>query len=101
MKKEENYMNKDLTLTNLSKQIDISSNIVSYILNGYIGLNFYDFVNIYRIKKSMKYLSELNKNNMSVNEVALKVGFKSKSTFYKIFKKQTNMTPTKYLNTHE
>ncbi|MBU4445369.1 MAG: hypothetical protein L6305_04845, partial [Actinomycetia bacterium] len=49
MAEERPYLNPKLSLSDLSESIDVSTNQVSQILNEYIGRNFYDFVNTYRL----------------------------------------------------
>ncbi len=51
------------------------------------------YLNNLRIIHTKKLLTETNKN---ITDIAYTVGFKSISTFYKIFKDQTNTTPIIY-----
>ena len=97
IKKNKPYTNPDLTLPDLSKNIGVSRNNLSYVINHFTNLNFYDFINRYRVGISKKFLRSV-KSDEKILEIAYDSGFNSKSTFYKIFKKVTNMTPTEYRN---
>ena len=58
--------------------------------------NFFSFVNNYRIQLAKKLLSDPETSSMPIVELAVEVGFKSKSSFYDAFKKATEMTPTQF-----
>jgi AraC-like DNA-binding protein len=96
MEREKVYINPDLTLPNLAEEINISRNHLSYIINKYAGLNFFDFINTYRIEEAKKIILNTQDNNMNILDIAFDSGFKSKSTFNKIFKKYTNKTPSDF-----
>ena len=68
---------------------------LSYIINDKFNLNFYDFINKYRIEESKQYLNK-SSNIKTVLEIAYKVGFNSKTTFNSAFKKYTDMTPSEF-----
>lgn len=48
--KEKPYMNPDLNLPQLAKEVDIPSQYLSRIINENIGLNFFDFINHQRVE---------------------------------------------------
>lgn len=94
MEKNKMYINPDLTLSELAEELNISSNNLSFIINKYTNLKFYDFINTYRVEEAKKYLIDSEIDN--ILEIAYNAGFKSKSTFNKIFKKYTQVTPSEY-----
>jgi sigma-B regulation protein RsbU (phosphoserine phosphatase) len=96
METEKKYIDPDFTPDLLADKIKVSRHNLSHIINEYAGMNFYDFVNSYRIKEIIKYLRTAEQNNEKMIDIAMNYGFKSKSTFNKIFKKHTNMTPTEF-----
>ena len=51
MEDEKAYRNPDLTLQNFSEKVKIPSYLVSKIINSKTDLNFYNFVNKYRIEE--------------------------------------------------
>lgn len=55
--------------------------------------NFYDLINTYRIEAIKQ---QLLTSDEQIIQLAYQNGFKSKSTFNKIFKEKTGMTPKAY-----
>jgi len=96
MENESPYTNNLFSLTLLAKNVSSSPNNVSQILNENFHQSFYDFVNTYRIKEAEKYLVDSNYLNTNIEEIGFKVGFNSKTTFYKAFKKHRGMTPLQF-----
>mgnify|MGYP001795642619 CR=1 FL=1 len=82
-----------LDLSGLARQARIPEHQISQVLNRHLGLSFYDFVNHYRIAEA-KLL--LRAETSTVLDVALAVGYNSKSTFYAAFRKTTGQTPSEY-----
>lgn len=97
MEKEKRFLDCNLTLSKLAKEIDIHPNYLSQVINEQFNKNFYDFINCYRIKDFKIKSGEHKFKNYSVLALALECGFNSKSAFYSFFKKQTGITPTEFL----
>ncbi len=91
------YTNPELTLNQLASEMDINVKYLSMLLNNYIGKSFYDYVNGHRIEAVKKMLKDPQNRNLTIEGIANKAGFKSKSTFNAVFKKQLKMTPREYL----
>jgi len=91
----EAYIDPLLTLDKLSKCIRVPKNYLSQIINESFQMNFNELINKYRIEKAKKLIDESNGDEVII-EIAYKVGFNSKSTFNKAFKKYTGMTPSGY-----
>ena len=95
MQKEKPYLQPKLSLSELAKKLELSTNQLSQIINQHAGINFYDFVNKYRVEEFL-HKAENNKN-FSLLALALDVGFNSKSSFNYIFKKEKGLSPSQYL----
>ncbi len=91
MRKRQLYRDPTLTLRQLSDATDTSVHHLSEVLNQHLGTSFYDFVNSWRIEEAKLLL--LQDINRSVLDIAMDVGFNSKSTFYVAFKKLTDRSP--------
>lgn len=98
MIEQEPYLNSELTLQELSSQLNISSRKLTLIINKHLGQHFFDFVNQYRIIKAKEYLQNLSNSNLTIQQVFYDVGFNSKSSFNTAFKKYTGITPTEFKN---
>ena len=98
MQEEELYLDCDLTLGNLADAAGMTYHKASQVINEQMNQKFFSFVNTYRIQRAKEMLADPATANMPIVELALEVGFKSKSSFYDAFKKATNLTPTQYRN---
>ena len=87
------YLDSNLSLSKLSKHIGASANLVSQTLNEQMGETFFDYVNRWRIKAAIPRITD---GQETVLEIALAVGFNSRSTFYKAFERLTGSSPRKY-----
>ncbi|RZM85446.1 hypothetical protein C3B51_00470 [Pseudoalteromonas rubra] len=93
MQEEQLYLDADLTLQKLSQKSGVSPNYLSQVLNETLQMNFFDFVNHWRIEASK---ARLLASQDSVLHIALEVGFNARSSFYKAFKKETGQTPGEF-----
>ena len=93
---EKIYRNNKLGLDALANSIDQDRYKISEVLNAYCSMNFYAFLNSYRIRDAKKMLTE--NPFISVKSVMYEVGFNSKNSFYTAFKKDTGLSPNEYRN---
>lgn len=90
------YLNPELSLNTLAKEINMSRNQLSQLINDGVGENFYDFINKYRVEEVKRLMTDPDMAGYSLLGIAFEAGFKSKSTFNLIFKRFTGLTPTEY-----
>ncbi|MHC0439149.1 helix-turn-helix domain-containing protein [Flavobacterium sp. 3-210] len=88
------YKNPNLSLKDLSEEINVSSHQLSQFLNNSLGKNFTSFVNEFRINNACEIIASNDK--LTLESVGYDVGFNSKSTFFAAFKKHTGTTPLNY-----
>lgn len=93
MERDALYLDPALSLQKLSRHLGVSANLVSRVLNERIGETFFDHVNRWRVEAAIPAIAA---NQRSVLEVALSVGFNTRSTFYKAFRAVTGHTPNDY-----
>ncbi|MBU8893347.1 MAG: helix-turn-helix transcriptional regulator [Bacteroidales bacterium] len=96
LENEEPYFESNLTLKMVSDSINISTNYISQIINEKLNLNFFDFINNYRVEQVKKCFSDPKFNHYSILGIAFECGFNSKSSFNSIFKKATKLTPSEF-----
>ena len=96
MEEQELCLKEDLTVPDLARASGVTAPQISQILNGQMNQNFFSFVNNYRIQLAQRMLLDPQTSGMPIVELAVEVGFKSKSSFYDAFKRATNMTPTQF-----
>ncbi len=90
------YENENLTLVELSKELQIHPNHLSQVINEMEGKNFYNYINAFRIEKFIEIASLPENKKYTMIALAYECGFSSKSTFNKHFKLYTGTTPTEY-----
>lgn len=98
MECEKPYTNMDLTLKDLASALDTYPHYITQVLNTVFNQNFYDFINSYRIDEIQKRLHDPQYKNLTILAIAFDCGFNSKSTFNRIFKQKTGLTPSEYKN---
>lgn len=96
MKRQKSYIDKNISLAKLAKDIGISSHHLSQIINEKLNMNFYDFINSQRTKEAAEQLADPDKSHLSIAAIAFDVGFNSLSAFNAAFKKFTDFTPSQY-----
>jgi len=96
MQDKELYLDCDLTLRQLARHVGISYHQASQVINGQMNQRFFCFVNNYRVQLAKDLMSDPKTSKMAIVDLAVEVGFKSKSSFYDAFKKMTEMTPTQF-----
>jgi len=88
------YKNPNLSLRDLSEEINLSSHQLSQFLNNNLGKNFTSYINEFRINNACEIIASNEK--LTLESVGYDVGFNSKSTFFAAFKKHTGTTPLNY-----
>ncbi|MBN8221085.1 MAG: helix-turn-helix domain-containing protein [Spirochaetes bacterium] len=86
------YCDEDLSLERLAAMLNVTRHELSDLLNKSFRTSFYDFINRYRIEAAEKMLMDDPK--LKILDAAMAVGFNSKSTFNKEFKRIKGTTPT-------
>lgn len=97
MQQEKPYLNPNLNVEELAKKFDVSTYYISDILNNKMNVNFLDFINFYRIEEFKRIVNLPENKNIKIAALAQDVGFNSKATFNRVFKKKMNITPSEYI----
>ncbi len=96
MRTEKPYLMADITLDILAEKLAIPARDLSMIINRHYDINFYEFINNYRIEEAKKILIDPRNQNKTITDIYLEVGFNSKSVFNTFFKKIVGQTPSEY-----
>ncbi len=97
MKTEKPYLELDYSLSQLSKGLGVSPNVLSMVINSKLNCSFPDYINSLRVKTAIELLEKLNKKSFTVESIAYESGFNNRTSFYKAFKKHTGKLPTEYI----
>ena len=90
------FLDNNLTLMKLAKELDISIHHLSQVINEKIGQNYYDYINLNRINEAKILLSDVENKHLSIATVSFDVGFNSISAFNAAFKKFVGITPSEF-----
>jgi len=91
------YLNAELKLADLAREIDHPVHEISRVLNQDLHQSFSDFVNKYRIEEVKHRMGDKAYKRFTFIAIAEQCGFNSKTSFYRIFKNETGKTPADYL----
>jgi len=100
MEKEQPHRDSNLSLAALSSKTNIPQYLLSRIINGHLGQNFFDFVNEYRVREVTDRLTDPDHSHYTILALAMDAGFNSKSSFNTAFRKSTGTTPSEYRKKH-
>ncbi|RPG31348.1 helix-turn-helix domain-containing protein [Flagellimonas sp.] len=91
------YKREHLTLSELSTMVGTNSKYLSQSINAKLQCSFVDFVNGYRIEEAKRLMLDETNKSLTLEAIGGLAGFKSKSVFFRAFKKATGMTPNQFL----
>lgn len=91
------FENPRLTLADVARELGSTTKTISAAINTGFDMNFNDFVNHYRIESVKEKLEQGEHKHTTLLGIALDCGFNSKSTFNRVFKKSTSLSPKDYL----
>ncbi|MCE6992199.1 AraC family transcriptional regulator [Dyadobacter sp. CY323] len=97
MQKDRPYLDPALTISDLSAMLSLSKHKLSQVINAEFDMNFYEFINNYRLQAFKKEALNPNNSHLSILGIALECGFNSKATFNQFFKKKEGITPSEFL----
>ena len=100
MESERPYLSPSLTIDILAKRLSISSRYLSQVINESLGVNFFDYVNDFRVSEAKRILTDASSNHRNILDVLFDSGFNTKSAFNRVFKQHTGMTPSEYKSSH-
>ncbi|MCF8229817.1 MAG: AraC family transcriptional regulator [Bacteroidales bacterium] len=92
------FLDPNISLKKLAKKLNTNSSYLSHVINQTYHTNFTAFINEHRILEAQKLMTEKSGQYLSIEGIAMQVGFRSKSVFNPAFKKYTGVTPSFYMN---
>ena len=99
VEEEEYFLNPDISLSFLAKELDYSPNLLSKIINTGLRKNFSDFINEFRVKYMKNMLHNEKYDHYTTEGIAYECGFNSRATAIRTFKKFTGISPAKFRKT--
>ncbi|NRB64918.1 MAG: AraC family transcriptional regulator [Saprospiraceae bacterium] len=96
LKEEKLYLLPDLNLKMLADKMEVSERKLSAFFGEVLNSSFYDSINSFRVEEAKTMLRSNAVESHSITGIGLSCGFSSKSSFYRIFKSKTEMSPSVY-----
>lgn len=96
MENEKPYLSAKLNISDVSMKLDCTKIELSQLLNNHLNVNFSNFINTYRVNEIKHRLNQDNLSKYTLKALSEQCGFSSKTTFYRVFKNVTGMTPLEY-----
>jgi AraC-like DNA-binding protein len=97
MESKKPYLQPNFQIVDLANEINIPVHQCSFVINNFLKRNFRDWINSYRIDFFINQYP-LKSNRMTIEAVAYESGFKSLTTFYNAFKKETGLMPKAFFS---
>ncbi len=94
------YLNPTINLQQLSKLLSVNQRELSHVINSSFNKTFRDLINDYRVAEVKLKLVNKDYEHMSILGIALECGFNSEASFYRIFKKNTGLSPKEFVAQH-
>lgn len=94
------YLKDDLKLVDLARELGVPAYVLSQLINQVFELNFYKFINSYRVEEAKRLLLAPEYKNSKIFAVAMDAGFNSSAAFYRAFRENTGLTPSRYIKTN-
>lgn len=96
MEKEGIFRNPLLTREEVIEQLKTNSTYLAQVIKDNSGMNYSQYVNSFRIREAIKALSDKERIEVPIKDIASEVGFNSLTTFYKLFQQSTGISPSAY-----
>ncbi len=92
------YLDPEISLASLAKAISIPARNLSRSINSHMNKNFFEFINTMRVEYVKERLMELSTSEYNIDSIYSECGFRSRSSFFQVFKKVTGKTPAAWLS---
>jgi AraC-like DNA-binding protein len=96
MSEHKPYLNEELTLALLADLLGVPDKKLSTLLNQNMSSSFYNYINGLRVTEVIEKMSLPKSEKYTILAMAFDCGFKSKSSFNRIFKNITQLSPSEY-----
>lgn len=92
------FLQPKYSLRDLAEELDLSEQLVSWVINSGGGLSFSDYINGKRLDQLVAAM-HASDGTFNILHNAMTVGFSSKSSFNTAFRRRFGTTPREYLKT--
>ncbi len=89
------YRQRDLSRDKVAKILRTNRTYLTEAISRHTGLSFVYYVNSFRLQEAAEILSDSG-NDIPIKALEDELGFNSHTTFYRLFKAATGLTPSQY-----
>ncbi len=93
MEELDRNIDSEVNLQVLAQKAYLSPKYLSRVFKQHVGISFKEFIQQKRIDKACEFLAS---TDLSITDVMINIGYSDPKSFYKIFKRFKNMTPSEY-----
>jgi len=97
---EKKYRDSSYSAKKMAEELNTNVRYISAIVNLRYQDNYSQMVNEFRIKEAMYMFKDRRYLNMTIEDIALAVGFQNRQCFYVAFYKRVGITPREYRMTN-
>ena len=90
------FTTPQLSIQKLADEIGCGKTILSQTINRLYGTTFFDLVNNHRVEEAKTLLLDSNYFHLKIDSIGEMAGFSSRTSFFSVFKKTTNLSPAQY-----
>lgn len=94
MEEKQRFKDPDLKISDVALELNTNARYISDCIKSVKGCSFIQYVNGYRIEHAQKLLRE--QPDQKISSIYLSSGFTNDSSFFRIFKSVTGMTPNEW-----
>ncbi|MBO7118961.1 MAG: AraC family transcriptional regulator [Bacteroidaceae bacterium] len=98
---EQKYRDPKYSAKQLANDIGVNMRYISAVINLRFQQNYSELVGTLRIYEARYMLQDASFANMTMEDIAIKVGFTTRQSFYATFYKLCGITPKEYRLTHK
>lgn len=91
------YRERNISRDKVAEMLNTNRTYVTNIIKEHTSLSFFAYINAFRIEEAIQILSDKN-NSTPIKAISEDLGFKSLSTFYKLFSAATGQSPASFRN---
>lgn len=91
-----NYENPGLGSQMIADYINLNPTYLQTIFKKETKRSLHEYINNFRLKKSLELLES---TSLPIKDILLKIGFTNEQSFFRLFKKEFNRTPSQFRNT--
>lgn len=91
------YLNPDFDISDIAFDLKIPQNHVSYCISNIMNTRFTKLKSELRIQHAIELLKDGHNSSITIDGIGIQSGFKTRSYYYEVFKKETGYTPSEYL----